>query len=430
MSTPPRSLELRSDGLLTNRVFLDNPHVTTLLRLLNAGGEEARVVGGAVRNALIGLPPGDIDITTTAMPAAVIARAKAARLRVVPTGIAHGTVTVVVSGSPFEVTTLREDVETDGRHAVVEFGRDFVRDALRRDFTINALSVDAEGRVHDYADGLVDLAEGRVRFIGDASTRIREDYLRILRFFRFSAAYATGPLDPDGLAAVAAQAGGLAQLSRERIRAEMLKLLVAPRASAAIEAMGESSILPTVLGDRCWPERHARFVAIEAARGSSPDPVLALAALALRERQDAARLRDRLRLSNDERDRLINLAAYVSLREHDPDPPGSHDLAALLFTAGRRTAMDAVTLWHVDGTAAVNDNGWRTAAQQAAVMPIPSLPVSGADIMAKGIRSGPLVGQVLKRLQALWIRSGFPDQPATLHELLDRAIEDAGNRSD
>ena len=206
--------------------WLQAGHLTDLLAVLDRAGEEARVVGGAVRNALLGEPLGDIDIATTALPAEVVRRTQAAGFKAVPTGIEHGTVTVVVLGRPFEVTTLREDVETFGRHAKVAFGRDWKRDAERRDFTMNALSAARDGTVYDYVGGLADVEARRVRFIGDAATRIAEDYLRILRFFRFHAAYGEGALDPAGVAACIAGRAGLEQLSRERIRIEILKLLL------------------------------------------------------------------------------------------------------------------------------------------------------------------------------------------------------------
>src|SRR5580700_10962635 len=216
--------------------------LATLLALLDSDGEEARVVGGAVRNTLRAEPVGDIDIATTALPDEVIRRVEAAGFKAVPTGIEHGTVTVVAEGRPHEVTTLREDVETDGRRAKVAFGRDWRRDAERRDFTMNALSVTPDGAVHDYVGGLADLAARRVRFIGEPRARIAEDYLRILRFFRFHAAYAHGPPDPQGLHACIVARDGLRTLSRERVRAELVKLLVAPHAVATLAAMAEAGL--------------------------------------------------------------------------------------------------------------------------------------------------------------------------------------------
>src|SRR6184192_351226 len=218
---------MSEERVLDNAPWLTSGPAARVLGLLNGGGEEARVIGGAVRNALLNIPLGDIDIATTALPDEVVRRAKAAGIKCVPTGIHHGTVTLVVDAQPFEVTTLREDTETFGRKAKVAFGRDWIRDAERRDFTINGLSVGADGVVHDYVGGLYDIAARRVRFIGDPDRRIAEDYLRILRFFRFHAAYGEGAPDGAGVAACIAGRAGLHRLSRERIRMEMLKLLAA-----------------------------------------------------------------------------------------------------------------------------------------------------------------------------------------------------------
>src|SRR5947208_11197788 len=235
------------------RVLADVPWLTSgpagrVLDVLNGNGEEARVVGGAVRNALLKIPLGDIDIATTALPDEVIRRAQAAGIKSVPTGIGHGTVTLVVDKQPFEITTLREDTETFGRKAKVAFGRDWVRDAERRDFTINGLSVDADGVVHDHVGGLSDIAARRVRFIGDAGERIAEDYLRILRFFRFHAAYGAGEPDRAGYLACVEGRAGLASLSAERVRMEMLKLVVADGAATAAVAMTEAGLLPAIFG--------------------------------------------------------------------------------------------------------------------------------------------------------------------------------------
>ena len=417
-----RPLALDPDGRLTNRVFLDDPRLATVLDILNRDGESARVVGGAVRNALLGLAPGDIDITTTATPDIVMARARAARLRTIPTGVAHGTVTVVVRGLPLEVTTLREDVETDGRHAVVRFGRDFTEDARRRDFTVNALSVDAEGLVHDVTGGVADLAAGRVRFIGDAATRIREDYLRILRFFRFSASYATGALDPQGLAACAAGVSGLDRLSRERVRAELLKLLVAPRAAAAVAAMADAGVLTPIVGGPCRPERLDGLIAVEATGGWLPDALRRLSALALSDPQDVARLRDHLRLSNEERDRLLGIAQGLELLNETEGPPGTEMVMRLLHLCGRPAAFDALVLCHVDRRAPAGDPAWQAAARQVTTLAVPALPVSGADLLGRGFKAGPRVGAVLKDVQARWIRARFPTDPVTLQRLLDEAI--------
>ena len=280
-----------------------------LLAVLGGDGEEARVVGGAVRNALLGEPVAEHDVATTAVPDEVVRRVTAAGFKAVPTGIAHGTVTVVIAGEPFEVTTLRQDVETYGRHAKVAFGRDWEGDAHRRDFTINALSVTADGTVHDYTGGLADLAARRVRFIGDARTRIEEDYLRILRFFRFHAAYGHGDPDRAGLHACIEGRAGLDQLSRERVRMEMMKLLVAARATPTLVVMSEVGLLMRVLGGVPYLAAFEMMAKAERAAGLAPDAARRLGALGVAIPEDAERLWLRLRLTNAEHARLAAMGA-------------------------------------------------------------------------------------------------------------------------
>ena len=400
------------------RVLLADPGLARVLALLNGDGEQARVVGGAVRNALMGRPHTDHDVTTTAFPDVVVARARAAGLRTVPTGIAHGTVTVLAEGRPFEVTTLREDVETDGRHAVIRFGRDFEQDAMRRDFTINALSVDLEGRIHDYTGGLDDLAAERVRFIGDPATRIREDYLRTLRFFRFSAEYAGGALDPDGLAATVAERDGLARLSRERVRQELLKLVAARRAPEAVAAMSEAGLLGPLLTGVPQPRRLARLVAIAPEAGALPR----LAALGVIVPEDAERLREMLKLSNAEEARLEAAAEALARLHGGMGPPSPRLLRELLFDRGRTGADDGVLLAWAESGAPIDDVAWAAGRRFLADTPEPRLPFSGSDLIARGIPAGKPLGAALKRLQAAWIRAGFPQDPHALAELLERAM--------
>ena len=297
-----------SEARIADAAWLREPPLSKLLAALNRDGEEARVVGGAVRNALIGEPVGEVDLATTALPDEVSRRAAAAGFRVVPTGIEHGTVTVILDGRSYEVTTLRKDIETFGRHAKVAFGRDWKADAERRDFTMNALSA-ADGTVHDYVGGLADLRARRVRFIGDAGKRIAEDYLRILRFFRFHAAYGQGAPDADGLAACIAGRAGLDQLSRERVRMELLKLLVARHAVPALAVMAEAGLLITVLGGVPDLASFSNMAKVEAAFGLAPDAVRRLGALGVRIAEDAVRLWQRLRLANAEHDRLAYMAS-------------------------------------------------------------------------------------------------------------------------
>jgi poly(A) polymerase len=388
---------------------------------LDVAGEETRIVGGALRNALLERPVEEIDLATTLLPEAVMARAAAAGLRAIPTGIEHGTVTVLAVRETFEVTTLREDIATDGRHATVMFGRDFCADALRRDFTINALSMTLDGRLFDYAGGLDDIAARRVRFIGEPSRRIAEDYLRILRFFRFSGEFADGPLDPAGHLAAIRQRGGLARLSRERIRAELLKLLCTRRAPDVCAEMCADGLLHPLIASVPNPARLERLAAL--APASSKDPLLRLAALCVHLPEDAERLRGRLRLSNAEARRLEGAArALISLHGRD-EPPERNDLLALLVRHGRQAASDALILAHTDARPE-HDGSWESARKFLAESPEPRLPFSGADIMARGIIRGRAIGEALKELQTRWIKAGFPQDPQSLARLLDETVRE------
>jgi poly(A) polymerase len=410
------------DGVLTDRASLKSGPLARALEALNFAGEETRLVGGAVRDLALGLKVGDFDLATTALPETIMQRARAAGFGVAPTGLAHGTVTLIVDGAPIETTTLREDVDTDGRHAIVRFGRDFAADAMRRDFTINALSIDADGAVHDYTGGLADLAARRVRFIGDPAKRISEDYLRILRFFRFSARYGEGALDPAGFSAAISARAGLVRLSRERVRAELLKLLIAPRAAEVTRACCDAGLLTPLLALAPDPGRLYRLARIEAARGSGPDAVLRLAALGVRVIEDSERLRERLRLSNAEADRLASAAELLTHLHGASVPPSIGHLRTMLFEHGRAAAQDALSLAHAESGAPADNPGFLSAWRFLADTPQPNLPFTGADIIARGVAQGQGVGQTLKSLQALWIRAGFPKEPETLARLLDEAL--------
>ncbi|MCX8253469.1 MAG: CCA tRNA nucleotidyltransferase, partial [Beijerinckiaceae bacterium] len=376
------------------------------------------LVGGAVRNALMQRPVSDHDIATTAPPEIVMARAQAAGLKVKPTGIAHGTVTVLVGRQPFEVTTLREDIETDGRHAVVCFGRDFAQDALRRDFTINALSLSRDGTIHDYAGGLDDLARRRVRFIGDPATRIREDYLRILRFFRFSAEYGEGPLDADGLAAAIALRDGLARLSRERVRVELLKLLVARRAAEVTAEIAGTGLLGPLLRSVPQPRRLAAAVALV----PEADAMLRLAALAAIVPEDAARLQELLRLSNAEAARLDGATRVLTRLHVSREPPPRDTIRGLLFTFGRAAVADGAVL-----AAAQSGDGamWSRALDDVATVAVPVLPFGADDLIARGLAPGRALGEALRRLSALWQAAGFPNDKSTQEALLEKVVATA-----
>ena len=423
MSESPRAQIVK--GRLEGARFLLDPRVRRLFSLLNGDGEETRVVGGAVRNALIGAPVHEVDFATTATPDVVMARAAAARVKTAPTGLDHGTVTLIIDGAPFEITTLREDVDTDGRRAKVRFSRSFEEDAMRRDFTFNALFVDANGALFDYTEGLADLARRCVRFIGEPRLRIREDYLRSLRFFRFHSVLGEGPADPQALAAIIAERDGLTLLSRERVRAEILKSLDGRRAADAAGLMSDAGVLQGLFGGIAVPARLARAMAIESAAQAPPDALLRLSALAVLVAEDAERLREALRLSNAERERLAACATtLVSLHGRD-QPPGPGDLRAMLFLRGRRACMDALTLAHAESRAGTDDHAWIGARRFVRDTPEPSAPFSGADIVARGVPAGRLVGETLKKLQARWIRAGFPKEAVEIARLIDEALAEA-----
>ncbi len=400
------------------KALLERKDLIRVLGLLDTDGEEARLVGGALRNALLGRRAEEFDIATTATPEAVLERARAAKLKSVPTGVTHGTVMLVVDGKPFEVTSLREDIETDGRHAKVRFSRDFETDAKRRDFTMNALSMRRDGTLYDYVGSLADIKARRLRFIGDPAARIREDYLRILRFFRFAAAYAEGPLDASALLACLRERDGLARLSRERVRSEIMKLFAAPRAGEVTREFCETGLLGPLLASAPDPARLIRFLRF---RGNAPsDPLLALAALCVNLPEDVERLRDRLRLSNPETQRLADAAtAFMTLHGLETPPPASV-LLRRIFRFGRQAVCDALALAAAESDA--DPASWQEALAHAHAAKEPRLPFSGADLLARGVPEGKAIGDALKDLQARWIEAGFPDDPRRLAELLEEVI--------
>ena len=403
-------------GELAAAPWLTDPAAQAVLGAIAAGGFEARVVGGAVRNTLMALPVTDIDMATTALPEEVIRLARAAGLATAPTGLAHGTVTVIVAHRAFEVTTLRKDVETHGRHATVAFTDDWEADARRRDFTINALYCSADGTVHDPLGGREDVHARRVRFIGDAAERIREDYLRILRFFRFGAQYGDGAPDSDGLAACVRGREGLARLSGERIRQELVRLLVAPGALHAVEALREFGILPEVLPAVPRPTLFSRLVALDHAHGLAADAALRLAALAVEVVEDVERIAARLRLSGSERDVLL---AAVDRSSRLARAPSDALARELLYREGPERYRRLVILSLARCLAAsVTDGGWREALGLPDRWTAPVFPLKGADLMSRGLRPGPRIGATLRALEDWWIAEGFmPDRAALLSRL-------------
>lgn len=412
----PTAAPLRIDA-----PWLAAPARARVFAALAARGFAARAVGGAVRNALLGAPIGDVDVATVATPEDVIQAARAAGLKALPTGIAHGTVTIVVDGITTEVTTLRRDVETHGRHARVAFTDDWTADASRRDFTMNALYCDPDGRLHDPLGGYADLVARRVRFIGDAATRIREDYLRTLRFFRFNAQYGDGSLDAAGVAACVAERQGLAQLSGERVQQELRRLLLAPRADEMIEALFHHGLLVLVLGRAPRPAQVQRLLALERRLGVDGDAVLRLAALAVEVDEDAAHLQGRLKLSNADAERLLRLTGAARLHA----APSLRQARALLYRAGPRGFADTLRLAWARAGAPAEDAAWTAAWTLPHSWQAPAFPLGGKDALALGLAPGPELGDMLRALEAHWIDGDFALDAAALHALLAQRIAEA-----
>jgi poly(A) polymerase len=403
-------------------VLADAPWLTAggtarVLQLLNADGEEARVVGGTVRNALLGLPPGDTDIATTARPDEVVRRAKAAGIKSVPTGIDHGTVTLVIDSVPYEVTTLREDTETFGRKARVVFGRDWVKDAERRDFTMNGLSVDANGIVYDYVGGIADAKARRVRFIGEPDQRIAEDYLRILRFFRIHAAFGAGEPDRDGYLACIRGRAGLAALSAERVRMEMLKLLVAGGASAATLAMADAGLLQALIGGVVYTGPLTAMIAIERELGLPASVTRRLAALTVAVTEDAKRVATRLRLSNAEAKALDSMG-HRWWRFPTKDEANAR---RLVYRLGPERYHDRVLLAWARNGGDVNSSRWRELAELPQRWTAPKFPLKAADFIARGMAEGPALGHVLTLAEDAWLAADFPLEEAALASIADQA---------
>ncbi len=371
--------------IIPQPAFLSGAALSAVLDAL----PEARLVGGAVRDLLLGRPVADIDLATPRPPDAVTAALEQAGIRAVPTGIAHGTVTALSGGCTFEVTTLRRDVHTDGRHAVVAYTRQWREDAARRDFTINALSMTRAGEVFDYFDGIVDLRAGRVRFVGEPAKRIAEDYLRILRFFRFFARYARTAPDADAAAAIRAGIPGLARLSAERVWSELKQILAAPDPRAAVAQMAALGVLAAVLPEGADPAKLARLVAADA----PPDKLLRLAALLT---GDPVSLADRLKLAGAERERLVALVSGPMPRPEDNDA----ELRRLLADNDRDLLIDRTWLAGDDAP------GWAALRTRLARMPQPAFELAGRDVLALGVSPGPRVGRLLEAVRQWWLAGG------------------------
>ncbi|WP_434619561.1 CCA tRNA nucleotidyltransferase [Azospirillum sp. B2RO_4] len=395
---------------LSPQPWMTAPESLAVFDALASGGADARFVGGCVRDAWLGRPVKDIDIATHAPPERVMELLEGAGIRVIPTGIAHGTVTALCGGKPYEITTLRRDVETFGRHARVEFTDDWIEDAARRDLTMNAMSCTPDGSMFDPFGGLADLAAGRVRFVGEARRRIEEDVLRLLRFFRFHAHYGRGDPDVEAMAACRELAPRLPTLSGERVRGELFRLLTAPCAAAVWRLMMGQGIMVHLLPEAMDTDRLERLIAVERDLRATPDPTRRLAAVLDSDRPGALRAAEALRLSNHERDRLLAMV----------EPPVAVAVAALTPADDRKALRQA--LYRLGDAelfgdllliaAAIHDGpldltALRRALAVADDLPGLKLPIAGRDLLELGVPRGPAVGETLKRIEGWWIAEDF-----------------------
>jgi len=392
-------------GFKISGPWLAEPETQRALAVLNRDAEEARIVGGAVRNAVLQRPIADVDIATTALPREAMRRLRNAGFKVIPTGIKHGTILAVAAGGGLEITTLREDLVTDGRHAVVAFGRSWLKDASRRDFTMNALYCDADGTVYDPVGGLTDCLENRVRFIGDPDKRLAEDTLRLLRFFRFFAAYGAGEPDPAGLAACIRARHGMTRISAERIAQETRKLLLAGGAVAACRAFAASGLAQPVFASAPNTAVFSNLLALSADSATPYRFETALAAFLGHGPDDADKLSDRLKLSNAER-KFLGAICRIGYGAWHGDLPEEAELRHVVVDYGKQAAEQALML------AAARSRS-RGADRLAGLLQFlrtfdpPDFPLRGQDLIDQGLSAGPEFGALLKRAEALWRREDY-----------------------
>ena len=389
-----------------------DPVLQVIWDFVERSGDEARIVGGAVRDTLLGRAVADIDFATPVRPETLLAQSGQSDVLVKPTGLDQGTVTLISQGKPFQVTTLRRDIETDGRHAKVDFGNDWTEDARRRDFTINALYLGRDGHLFDPLNGLEDLNSGTLKFIGDPRARIREDYLRILRFFRFHAELACEQFDEQGLRAVISEKAGLELLSRERVTWEIMKLFAATGAGPVVACMEDAKLMTVLLGGRTFLDRFQSQLQletdlVESGLGQKQDALLRLAQYAIDDEDDERRLCRKLRFSNAEQDRLEIFSEATDAIE---SPVSDSEIRKMLYRRGRQITLDDLSKRYVRAKLAGKEISHEILTSQftlAETWVIPEFPVRGADLLAAGKTPGPGLGRILDQLEQIWIESEF-----------------------
>ncbi len=399
----------------SQHAWISAPATQAVMAALDAARPEAsRFVGGCVRNALMGRPVDDIDIATKLSPQDVIEAAQRAGLKTAPTGLEHGTITVISHGVPFEVTTLRRDVETDGRNATIAYTEDWEDDSARRDFRLNAIYADRDGRIFDPQDGVADALAGKIVFIGDARVRIREDYLRILRFYRFTAWYAL-EVNEDGQKACAQLAAGMRRLSAERVWKELKKLLSAPDPRRAIAAMDDAGVLGQTVPEAVSLDLLNALVTLEQGEAWPADVMLRFEALIPRLGPVIERVRSRLKLSNAEG---LRLELWASQAFDPRELLGGEDLeiAKAIYPLDLQAFLDRARLaWAIDGARAeANHQEWRSLLDTVQSWERPQFPIRGSDLIAAGVEKGPRLGATLKALERLWVKGGFRAEKTAL----------------
>ncbi|MEO1224709.1 MAG: CCA tRNA nucleotidyltransferase [Pseudomonadota bacterium] len=399
--------------------WLRHPALARLIDVLAAAGGPPRLVGGCVRDAVLGRPVTDIDLATPVPPEAVKSALEHSGIKVVPTGLDHGTVTAVIDGKGYEITTLRRDVETDGRRAVVAFTDDWREDAARRDFTINAMSASPDGKIYDYFGGLADAQAGCVRFVGDPAARIGEDYLRVLRFFRFQAWYGRQPPDETAVEALAAGVSGLGRLAAERVRSEVVKWLAAPDPLPSWRLAQQTGVAAWLFDD--VPDaRLRRLIRRENDLGVAPDPMRRLAAFVLPPGDGAEATAEKLRLSKAEQRYLATVEAAAGA---GPSVQSDIDARRLAYKYGPGVARDALLL------GSSPDDTLRRWLLALSRWSIPTFPVGGSDANSAGLSRGPEIGAALKAVERWWIQQDFkPDRAACL-ERLGQWVQDNGGET-
>ncbi|MBT3790882.1 MAG: CCA tRNA nucleotidyltransferase [Alphaproteobacteria bacterium] len=410
---------MKPAGQLELQPWMTAEATLAVMAALAAGGTQPRFVGGCVRDALLDRTVKDIDIATPDTPEIVTEKLATAGLKSIPTGVAHGTVTAVAHGQPFEVTTLRRDLVTDGRHATVAFTDDWAEDAARRDLTLNAIYCDLDGTLYDPVDGISDLRSGVIRFVGNADDRIKEDVLRILRFFRFFAHYSQGEIDAAGLRACRDHAHQLPNLSAERVCAELLRLLSATNPAKTVGLMSEAGVIAQILPEGIFVDLLQHLAKIEEGLFFN-DPLRRLCALCQPDKETAARLARRLRLSKRQKERLIAMSVIP-----DGLAPGISDTALrkMLYLEGGTAVADVALL--SQAKASLEEADWQGLRNRIDAWTQPGLPVKGQDILDLGLPPGPRVGDLMRILEQWWIDQDFnPDRKACLTKL-ERLISEA-----